>query len=235
MRARLVVVHGWPAERKLSGYLSPFSSSVPFGQTKARFFYKVSNTAVICLLPFLFCFSWPAVLIFCFGLSSSAYEQAFQLAESDAGRSCVLTAMGMLGYALSDKEGAKAMLFKRYSKHVTIENLLYTCFFWKKYVEVHAPLIRVFQTCDGWSENVYVFLFHFQLAFDVFHKFFLYSTIIAFTMQLVDVIHWLIIFCNIYSDTQERLKIREHFSHGPEMRLNISSSTDVWVGFYSLH
>ena len=46
--------------------------------------------------------------------------------------------MGMLGYALSDKEGAKAMLFKRYSEHVTIENLLYTCFFWKKYVEVRA-------------------------------------------------------------------------------------------------
>ena len=29
-----------------------------------------------------------------------------------------------------------------------------------------------------------MFLSHFQLAFDVFHKFFLYSTIIAFTMQL---------------------------------------------------
>ena len=46
-------------------------------------------------------------------LFSSAYEQAFQLADADADRSCVLTAMGMLGYALNDKEGAKAMLFKR--------------------------------------------------------------------------------------------------------------------------
>ncbi|KAL9987357.1 hypothetical protein ACROYT_G001647 [Oculina patagonica] len=44
--------------------------------------------------------------------SYQAYEQAFQLADTDADRSCVLTAMGMLGYALNDKEGAKAMLFK---------------------------------------------------------------------------------------------------------------------------
>ena len=43
----------------------------------------------------------------------SAYEQAFQLAVTDADRSCILTAMGMLGYALDDKDGAKAMLFKR--------------------------------------------------------------------------------------------------------------------------
>ena len=45
--------------------------------------------------------------------SMSAYEQAFQLAATDADRSCILTAMGMLGYALDDKDGAKAMLFKR--------------------------------------------------------------------------------------------------------------------------
>ncbi|KAJ7369919.1 Tetratricopeptide repeat protein 37 [Desmophyllum pertusum] len=44
--------------------------------------------------------------------SYQAYEQAFQLADTDADRSCVLTAMGMLGYTLNDKEGAKAMLFK---------------------------------------------------------------------------------------------------------------------------
>ncbi|CAH3018534.1 unnamed protein product [Porites evermanni] len=44
--------------------------------------------------------------------SYRAYEQAFQLAETDADKSCVLTAMGMLGYTLNDKEGAKAMLFK---------------------------------------------------------------------------------------------------------------------------
>ncbi|XP_020629636.1 tetratricopeptide repeat protein 37-like isoform X1 [Orbicella faveolata] len=44
--------------------------------------------------------------------SYQAYEQAFQLADTDADRSCVLTAMGMLGYTLDDKEGAKAMLFK---------------------------------------------------------------------------------------------------------------------------
>ena len=43
----------------------------------------------------------------------AAYEQAFQLAETDADKSCVLIAMGMLGYTLNDKEGAKAMLFKR--------------------------------------------------------------------------------------------------------------------------
>ena len=48
-----------------------------------------------------------------FFLFSSAYEQAYQLAETDADRSCVLTAMGMLGYTLNDLEGAKAMLFKR--------------------------------------------------------------------------------------------------------------------------
>lgn len=35
------------------------------------------------------------------------------MAETDADKSCVLTAMGMLGYTLNDKEGAKAMLFKR--------------------------------------------------------------------------------------------------------------------------
>ncbi|RMX42608.1 hypothetical protein pdam_00013366 [Pocillopora damicornis] len=44
--------------------------------------------------------------------SYQAYEQAFQLAATDADRSCILTAMGMLGYALDDKDGAKAMLFK---------------------------------------------------------------------------------------------------------------------------
>ena len=48
-----------------------------------------------------------------FALSPSAYEQAFQLADTDADRSCVLTAMGMVAYALNDKDGAKAMLFKR--------------------------------------------------------------------------------------------------------------------------
>ena len=46
----------------------------------------------------------------------SAYEQAFQLAATDADRSCILTAMGMLGYALDDKDGAKAMLFKRWKR-----------------------------------------------------------------------------------------------------------------------
>lgn len=50
-------------------------------------------------------------IVFFFFLS--AYEQAFQLAETDADKSCVLTAMGILGYTLNDKEGAKAMLFKR--------------------------------------------------------------------------------------------------------------------------
>ena len=50
-------------------------------------------------------------IVFFFFLS--AYEQAFQLVETDADKSCVLTAMGMLGYTLNDKEGAKAMLFKR--------------------------------------------------------------------------------------------------------------------------
>ncbi|XP_022804703.1 tetratricopeptide repeat protein 37-like isoform X2 [Stylophora pistillata] len=44
--------------------------------------------------------------------SYQAYEQAFQLATTDADRSCILTAMGMLGYALDDKDGAKEMLFK---------------------------------------------------------------------------------------------------------------------------
>ena len=48
-----------------------------------------------------------------FALSPSAYEQAFQLADTDADRSCALTAMGMVGYALNDKDGAKALLFKR--------------------------------------------------------------------------------------------------------------------------
>ena len=46
-------------------------------------------------------------------LSPLAYEQAFQLADTDADRSCVLTAMGMLGYTLNDQQGAKAMLLKR--------------------------------------------------------------------------------------------------------------------------
>ncbi|KAK2552919.1 Tetratricopeptide repeat protein 37 [Acropora cervicornis] len=41
-----------------------------------------------------------------------AYEQAFQLATTDGDRSCVLAALGMLGYALSDMDGAKTMLFK---------------------------------------------------------------------------------------------------------------------------
>ena len=50
-------------------------------------------------------------IVFFFFLS--AYEKAFQLVETDADKSCVLTAMGMLGYTLNDKEGAKAMLFKR--------------------------------------------------------------------------------------------------------------------------
>ncbi|XP_068693840.1 tetratricopeptide repeat protein 37-like isoform X1 [Montipora foliosa] len=44
--------------------------------------------------------------------SYKAYEQAFQLAETDTDRSCVITALGMLGYALNDKDAAKAMLFK---------------------------------------------------------------------------------------------------------------------------
>lgn len=44
---------------------------------------------------------------------SSAYDQAQQLAPSDADKSCVLTAMGMIGYALNDIDGAKEMLFKR--------------------------------------------------------------------------------------------------------------------------
>ncbi|XP_031551877.1 tetratricopeptide repeat protein 37-like isoform X1 [Actinia tenebrosa] len=44
--------------------------------------------------------------------SYRAYDQALQLAPSDADKSCVLTAMGMLGYALNDIDGAKAMLFK---------------------------------------------------------------------------------------------------------------------------
>lgn len=48
----------------------------------------------------------------------SAYEQAFQLAATDADRSCILTAMGMLGYALDDKDGAKAMLFKRWKRRL---------------------------------------------------------------------------------------------------------------------
>ena len=48
-----------------------------------------------------------------FALSPAAYEQAFQLTDTDADRSCVLTAMGMVGYALNDKDGAKSMLFKR--------------------------------------------------------------------------------------------------------------------------
>jgi len=69
-------------------------------------------------IRFQICFSWSAIRITetCvtkFALSPSAYEQAFQLADTDADRSCVLTAMGMLGYTLNDKEGAKAMLFKR--------------------------------------------------------------------------------------------------------------------------
>lgn len=46
-------------------------------------------------------------------LSALAYEQAFQLADTDAERSCVLTAMGMLVYTLNDQQGAQAMLFKR--------------------------------------------------------------------------------------------------------------------------
>ena len=65
-------------------------------------------------------FSWYEVflnrmLVSCivFFFFLSAYEQAFQLAETDHDKSCVLTAMGMLGYTLNDKEGAKAMLFKR--------------------------------------------------------------------------------------------------------------------------
>ena len=51
----------------------------------------------------------------------SAYEQALQLAESGAGKSGVLAAMGMLGYALNDKDGAKAMLLKRWD--ISISNL----------------------------------------------------------------------------------------------------------------
>ncbi|XP_015779373.1 PREDICTED: tetratricopeptide repeat protein 37-like [Acropora digitifera] len=45
--------------------------------------------------------------------SFQAYEQAYQLATTDGDRSCVLAALGMLGYALSDMDGAKTMLFKR--------------------------------------------------------------------------------------------------------------------------
>ena len=59
--------------------------------------------------PFFFLPKEEHTLLF----SMSAYEQAFQLAATDADRSCILTAMGMLGYALDDKDGAKAMLFKR--------------------------------------------------------------------------------------------------------------------------
>ncbi|XP_015755110.1 PREDICTED: tetratricopeptide repeat protein 37-like [Acropora digitifera] len=44
--------------------------------------------------------------------SFQAYEQAYQLATTDGDRSCVLAALGMLGYALSDMDGAKTMLFK---------------------------------------------------------------------------------------------------------------------------
>ncbi|XP_044163899.1 tetratricopeptide repeat protein 37-like [Acropora millepora] len=44
--------------------------------------------------------------------SFQAYEQAYQQATTDGDRSCVLAALGMLGYALSDMDGAKTMLFK---------------------------------------------------------------------------------------------------------------------------
>ena len=62
----------------------------------------MSRGFLLHLIFFLFCIA--------------AYEQAFQLAETDADRSCVITALGMLGYALNDKDAAKAMLFKRFAK-----------------------------------------------------------------------------------------------------------------------
>ena len=48
-----------------------------------------------------------------FLFSTPVYEQALQLAETDADKSCVLAAMGMLGYASNDRENARTLLLKR--------------------------------------------------------------------------------------------------------------------------